>query len=137
MPSPPLDFGGAATGLAGVAGAAGGFPWAIALPVIFSFLQSTGLFGKTEEQQRQEQMQAQQQNLDEYLRMMQRYMPPAWMSRGMGQAAYNALLGQWGRMANWGYPENMQMDLGWLQPLMDVGLNPPIGQGAGQVKMRA
>lgn len=91
------------------AGGGGGMPWSIILPIALSFLQSSGVFGETETE-RQDRLYNELMNM---IRPQYEY----WgkQATGLNPIVMKALLEQFKRSANWGWPEGKGMDLGFLE----------------------
>lgn len=110
--------GGAGGGTAGIgtaaataAGTAAGFPWNIVLPILLSLLQSSGLFGETEGQRREK-------SLEELMGVVKpEFEYWSGQTRGLNPAIMKALIAQFQRTANWGWPAGKGMDLSFLENL--------------------
>jgi len=103
------------------AGAGAGIPMSIALPVLFSFLSSSGLFGGGEDEYEKWKREKEQQKL---LQLMKPQYPagayqvnPA-MFQGVNSAAYQAVLNHLKRMTNFGYPEGMGIDTSFIDEIL-------------------
>lgn len=105
--------GAGASGSAALTGAsaASGIPWNIIIPVGLSLVQ--GLFGERERaKEKEEMMEMIQPELDYRNQMYNQIL-------GMSPAIGKAVLNQYKRSANWGWPEGKQMDLGWLEQFIN------------------
>jgi hypothetical protein len=95
-----------AAGATGAAGAATANPLLMLLPALFSLLQNSGLFGGNDEDEK----------LNELLAMMkptQRMYQSPNLSK-VDPVVMQALMNQMRRSANWGWPEGMGMDTGFI-----------------------
>jgi len=86
-----------------------------ALPIIFSFLQSKGLFGRTQEDINRENQERLFRALGEAGQTIRSYMPDPGMLQGLNRVVLQALLNNMSRYANWGFPAGMQIDTSFLE----------------------
>jgi hypothetical protein len=117
-------------GNAGAAAAGGGLPWQLILPIAFSFLQSSGLFGGGGDEYGDMMDQARNvRMLMRQLGIQQPYRSPYLpeMDKTVAQAVLNNLR----RYSNWGMPEGMTMDTSFIPDLTEMA-----GFGRGREKIR-
>lgn len=116
---------GALGGAGAAAGAAGGLfgvPWSIAIPILFSVLGATGIFGggNEEEEAMKRALTMKQQMGSLGLNLQPPYQSP-YMPQ-IDEATFRALINQMKRTSNWGWPAGMEMDTSWIDTLLGQGL---------------
>lgn len=98
----------------GAVGSAAGVPWAVILPIAVSLIGS--LLGGDSEAKEQQQR---QENLTGTLNALRQagFSPPyqSQMLPVMDPTIAQALLNNYSRLSNWGYPEGMGMDTSFIE----------------------
>jgi hypothetical protein len=84
------------------------------IPIIFSFLQSSGLFGQTDQSREDERF----QQLIQLLGQNQGYRGSTGLLKTLDPAMLQAILGNLKRSANWGWPAGKSMDLSFLDDIL-------------------
>jgi len=111
---------------AGAAAAGGGFPTML-IPILFSLLQSSGLFGGGDEDNEVERIreEGRQRRLLAQMRPQGSYYQSPYLPQ-IDRTTAMALLNQLKRSANWGWPEGQGMDLSWLEDILGQVCETPI-----------
>lgn len=109
-----------------------------AIPMLFSYLNSKGVFGKTEADVQGEKNDAINKAMTDYMDMMKGYMPPANQMQGLNSVVMKALLNNMSRYANWGYPQGMGMNTDFISQFLNSlsqpgGLSRLPGSSSGQL----
>ena len=145
MPTNPFALGlmgaggGGTATLGGLSTAGGGAAeksgsiWTIALPIIFSLLSSSGIFGGESEEEKSRRQFEQQKEL---IKMLLAWQNPTYRSPyipGLDKTMIQALLNQTKRTTNWGYPAGMQMDTSFIEELLKAIPTIPQNTGLSQV----
>lgn len=114
--------------MAGLAAAGGGTPLSLILPIAFSLLNGLGIFGGGEDPELEYRRNRTQGQLDSVLRQMIGQ-GKHWNAQAMGLSpvVLQAVMNNYRRMANFGHPEGMQMDLSFLDDLFSGGVMNPGG----------
>jgi hypothetical protein len=108
-------------GVAGAAGAAGGFPWTIVAPLILSLLQTLFKKSPTQEAEDLKKQMA-------VLGLQTPYQSP--YASTVDPVVLKALLAQLNRTSNWGWPAGKGIDTSFIQEaLKNVGNINPLGTG--------
>lgn len=112
------------------AAASGGTPWGLILPVLYSFLSSSGLFGGEDEEMKKFQ---EQRDLEDMMRRfgLGRFGRQEQMASQLSPEVLKALVNQLQRTSGWGYPAGMGMDLSFLDKFLTGGMGAPSLKGAG------
>lgn len=113
--SPNLGAGASgAASLGALAAGGGGTPWSVILPILWSLLSSSGIFGGSDPYDDLEENLLRSQQLQ---RRFGGYTPSKERVKGVDDATLYALFNQMSRGMNWGWPADKQIDLG---PLQDI-----------------
>jgi len=121
----PAGAGGLGAGAAGAAAAGGGMPWSILLPIIASLIPS--LLGGSEEDKQEQEMIKLQQTLRQ-LGINKPYQSP--YAKQLDPIVMQAILNNFQRSANWGWPAGKQMDLSFLEDFAIGPMGGRIRQGS-------